>query len=67
MLDYVPEALIRFQHAPPTKPQHQPYPHVKPAYSATKKYADAIDTSPPLSEEDKKYVQEVVGTFLYYA
>ena len=23
--------------------------------------------SPPLSKEDKKYVQEVVGTFLYYA
>jgi hypothetical protein len=22
MLDYVPEALIRFQHAPPAKPQH---------------------------------------------
>jgi hypothetical protein len=23
--------------------------------------------SPPLSKEDKKYVQEVVGTFLYCA
>jgi hypothetical protein len=28
---------------------------------------ETIDTSPPLSKEDKKYVQEVVGTFLYYA
>jgi hypothetical protein len=36
-------------------------------YSATKQYAEAIDTSPPLSKEEKKYVQEVVGTFLYYA
>ncbi len=26
MLDYVPEALVRFQHKPPRKPQHQPYP-----------------------------------------
>jgi hypothetical protein len=67
MLNYVPDALIRFQHAPPTKPQHQLYPHVKPAYGATKQYAETIDTSPPLSKEDKKYVQEVVGTFLYYA
>jgi hypothetical protein len=67
MLDYVPEALIRFQHAPPAKPQHQPYPHIKPLYGATKQYAETIDTSPPLSKEDKKYVQEVVGTFLYYA
>jgi hypothetical protein len=59
MLNYVPEALIRFQYTPPGKPQHQPYPHVKPMYSATQQYAEAIDTSPPLSKE--------VGTFLYYA
>jgi hypothetical protein len=63
MLNYVPEALIRLQHAPPTKPQHQPYPHAKPAYSATKQCVETIDMSPPLSKEDKKYVQEVVGTF----
>jgi hypothetical protein len=67
MLDYVPKALIRFQHAPKAKPQHQPYPHIKPMYGATKQYAETIDTSPPLSKEDKKYVQKVVGTFLYYA
>jgi hypothetical protein len=67
MLNYVPEALIRFQQAPPAKPQHQPYPHVKPRCSATKQYAETIDTTPPLSKEDKKFVQDVVGTFLYYA
>jgi hypothetical protein len=67
MLNYVPELLIRFQRAPPAKPQHQPYPHIKTMYSATKQYAETIDTSPPLSKEDKKDVQEVVGTFLYYA
>jgi hypothetical protein len=67
MLDYVPEALIQFQHAPPAKPQHQPYPHVKSIYGASKQYAETIDTSPPLSKENKKYVWEVVGTFLYYA
>ncbi len=67
MLNYVPEALIRFQYTPPTKPQHQPYPHVKPVYGATKQYLEPIDTSPPLYKEDKKYIQEVVGTFLHYA
>jgi hypothetical protein len=67
MLGYVPEVLIWFQHAPLAKPQYQPYPHVKPMYSASKQYAEAIDTSPPLSKENKKYVQEVFGTFLYYA
>jgi hypothetical protein len=35
-------------------------------YGASKQYAEAIDTSPPLSKENKKYAQEVVGTFLYY-
>jgi hypothetical protein len=36
-------------------------------YGATKQYAETIDTSPPLSKEDKKYVQEGVSMFLYYA
>jgi hypothetical protein len=67
MLDCVPEALIQFQHAPPAKPQHQLYPHVKPMYGASKQYAETIATSPPLSKENKKYIQEVVSTFLYYA
>jgi hypothetical protein len=66
-VNYVPEALIRFQHTPLAKPQHQPYPHIKPVYGATKQYAETIDMSPALSKEDKKYVQEVFGTFLYYA
>ena len=67
MLDYVPEALVRFQHKPPQKPQHQPYPHTKPTYGATKQYTQATDTSPPLNNANKKYIQEVIGTFLYYA
>jgi hypothetical protein len=36
MLDYVPEALLRFKHKAPRKPQHQSYPHIKPTYGATK-------------------------------
>ena len=67
MLKYVPQALTRFKHRAPKKPQHQPHPHVKPKYGATKQYTPGADTSPLLSKEDKKYVQEVVGTFLYYA
>jgi hypothetical protein len=67
MLDCVPEALILFQYAPPAKPQCQLYPHVKPVYGASKQYAVAIDTYPPLSKKNKKHVQEVVGMFLYYA
>ncbi len=36
-------------------------------YGTIKQYAETIDTSPPLSKEDKKYIQEVVSTLLYYA
>ena len=67
MLQYVIDALKRFNHKHPHKPQDQPYPHVKPNYGAKAQYAADADSTPPLSPADKKIVQEVVGTFLYYA
>ncbi len=66
MLDYVPEALARFQHKPPRTPQHQPYPHIKPTYGATAQYTKDVNTTPLLYKKGKKYIQEVIGTFLYY-
>jgi hypothetical protein len=66
MLDYVPEALARFQHKPPQTPQHQPYPHIKPTCGATAQYTKDVDTTPLLDKEGKKHIQEVIGTFLYY-
>jgi hypothetical protein len=41
MLEYVPKALMRFQHKAPSMAQHQPYPHVKPTYGTTHQYAEA--------------------------
>jgi hypothetical protein len=67
MLDYIPEALTRFQHPTPRIPQHQPYPHVKPTYGAKAQYTEDVDSSPPLDKQGKKYIQEVIGTLLYYA
>jgi hypothetical protein len=67
MLDYVPEALTRFQHQALSKPQHQPYPHIKPNYRAMVQYTEDMDTSALLPKEDKKIIQEVIGIFLYYA
>ncbi len=67
MLDYIPKVLTRFQHKPPRILQHQPYPHVKPTYGAKAQYTENVNTSPPLDKQDKKYIQEVIGTFLYYA
>jgi hypothetical protein len=54
MLDYVPKALAQFQHRAPNKPQHQPYPHVKPDYGAKAQYAEDTDTLTLLPKEDKK-------------
>jgi hypothetical protein len=42
-------------------------PHVKPTYGATCQYAEANNMSELLSKENKTYIQEVIGTFLYYA
>ncbi len=67
MLDYIPKALTRFQHPTPRIPQHQLNPHVKPTYGAKAQYTEDVDSSPPLDKQGKKYVQEVIGTLLYYA
>jgi hypothetical protein len=48
-------------------PQHQPYPHVKPTYGTTRQYAEASNTLKLLNKDNKVYIQEVVGTFIYYA
>jgi hypothetical protein len=67
MLDYIPKALTQFQHQAPNKPQRQPYPHFKPDYEAKAQYAEDTDTLILLPKEDKKIIQEVIGTFIYYA
>ena len=66
MPGYVNEALTRFQHEM-RKLNDQPHKHAVPVFGATIQYTKPEDTSPLLNEEDKKYVQKVTGTFLYYA
>ena len=67
MLSYVQDALTRFHHSRPHKPQHQPYPHAKITYGDKAQYATAEDNSQLLAPADKKIIQEVTRTFLYYA
>ena len=67
MPGYVKKALKRFQHQTPTKPQNQPHPHIPPKYGAKVQYAEPEDTTPKLNKEEKKFIQEVTGTFLFYA
>ncbi|RPI66945.1 MAG: hypothetical protein EHM43_10390, partial [Ignavibacteriae bacterium] len=65
MPQYVPKALLKFQHPTPSSPQHQPYKNVPIQYGA-KIQRVASDTSEPLSPAAIKRVQDVVGTLLYY-
>ena len=66
MLGYVPKACKRFQHMMPKTKQSSPYPSVKPNYGAKVQYAKEADQSRILNKEEKTFVQQVVGTFLFY-
>jgi hypothetical protein len=67
MPGYVEAALHRFQHSVPTKPQHSPYQATLPQYGAKVQYSDAPDTSPLLPKSAITRIQQVIGTFLFYA
>ena len=67
MVLYVQDALTRLHHSRLHKPQHQPYPHAKITYGGKAQYATAEENYQLLSPADKKFIQEVTGTFLYYA
>ena len=66
MPGYVERALARFGHLIPKILQHQPHKHTVPTYGATIQYAKDNDATNLLSKEEKKYIQQVLGTFLYY-
>jgi hypothetical protein len=67
MPKYIPDALHKFQHPPPARPQDSPHPCNAPQYGIKVQKPEPIDTSLPASAKDKKYIKQVVGTLLYYA
>ena len=67
MPGYVSKALHKFYHAPRSKPQHLPFKFVRPNYGSTIQYAPEPYNSPFLSPSGKTRVQQIVGTFLFYA
>jgi hypothetical protein len=44
----------------------QPHPHTIPTYGATVQYAKAIDASPAATNNEEKYIRQVIGILLYY-
>jgi hypothetical protein len=67
MLNNVPKALTQFQQQTPNKPQHQPYP-IRQTQLLSKGAVCVrhghVKTAPQVRQ---KIIQEVFGTFLYYA
>jgi len=66
MPGYCNKALRRFKHEC-QKWTDQPHKHILPTYGATIQYAKEEDTTEKLGPAKKKFIQQVTGTFLYYA
>ena len=64
MPSYLERAFTRFKHEAPEKIQNSPHPHVIPQYGAKTRYTKDDDESPPLSKEETKYVQAVIGNYV---
>ena len=68
MPGYIGTALTKYQHPKPAVPQHAPYKATTIHYGATVQRVEE-DKSPPLTPDQIKRVQKIVGTllYLYYA
>jgi hypothetical protein len=65
MPNYIPKALLKYQHPHPVFPQHQPLQNV-PIQYGQRVQPVVVDTSAPLTPAALKRVQDIVGTLLYY-
>ena len=66
MPDYVKKALVKYSHITSSRPQHSPYQFTKPHYTSEPQWAEPLTSSPLLSTIEKKRLQRVIGTLLYY-
>ena len=67
MPGYVRDALTRFRHATPTTLEYAPHLHTPIKYGRNEQMGMEEDTDPTIPDNEKKFIQQVVGTFLYYA
>jgi hypothetical protein len=59
--------LVKYGHVAPAKPQHCPYFPNAIQYGKDNQTPTPSDDSPLLDEAGKKRIQQIVGSFLYYA
>ena len=67
MNNFVEKTLKKLQHKPATRKQHAPHQWTTPIYGHNRQFAPPPDTTEILDKNGTKYVQRVVGSFLYYA
>ena len=67
MPTYIKEALHKFQHPAPSRPQDAPHAWNQPVYGAAVQYADQPNNSPLLPPKSINLVHQIIGTLLYYA
>jgi hypothetical protein len=67
MQGYIKEALQKYQHPAPMRPEHAPHKCNPPVYDAKAQYVEDDNNSPALSAKDVTKLQQLTGTLLYYA
>jgi hypothetical protein len=64
---YLKKQLTKYSHVAPLKPQHCPYAPNPIKYGKDNQAPSPLDESMCLNEAQKKCIQQIVGSFLYYA
>ena len=64
MPTYIKEALHKFQHPYPSRPQDTPHAWNQPVYGSAVQYADQPDDPPLLPPKSINLVQQIIGTLL---
>jgi hypothetical protein len=67
MPGYIEAALHKYQHFKPIQPQHSPHKHNAIKYGVRQQLPTPEDRTDPASEPQKKRIQQITGTLLFYA
>ena len=67
MPGYIKKALLRYKHERSARIQYSPYPAAPRTFGATAQDPFPDDDEPEATKEEVTYIQQVVGTILYYA
>ena len=66
MPQYIEKILKRFQHHKLSTPENSPHWAQDQQIGVAVQHTKPIDTSPPLSNNQRKQIQRIIGTLLYY-